>query len=116
MTIQRQDLSFPAYNSQVINLTLKDGDVAVDLTGKSVLFKMSPQIGGDALIQKNEGAGVTIPVPANGQIAVAIGPGDIPDGGVYWFTVDVRVGNPVTSQTRYYEGRVVVTPSPAPQA
>ncbi len=116
MTIQRLDLSFPAYNSQAIALTLKDGDAAVNLTGKSVLFKLAPQIGGDASLQKNEGAGVTIVNPVSGQILVVIGPTDIPDGGVFWYTVDVREGNPVTVQTRYYEGRIVVTPSPAPQA
>ncbi len=117
MTVQRQDLSFPAYNSQIIALVLKDGDNPVNLTGKSVLFKLSPQIGGDAIVQKNEGAGVVIVAPAtNGQITVSIGPTDIPDSGVFWYTVDVREGNPVTSQTRYYEGRIVVTPSPAPQA
>lgn len=116
MTIQTLDLAFPALTSQNIPLALKNGDVPVNLTGKSVLFKAAPQPSSEAVVQKSENSGISIPIPTNGVIGISIGVSDFQEGGVFFWTVDVQEGNPVNQRTRYYQGRIVISPSPAPQA
>ncbi len=114
MTIQRLDIALPALNSQTINLVLMNGGVPLNLTGFGVTFRAGPQPTAPATVQKTVGTGVTITNAAGGQIAIAISPTDFPDSGVQFWSVDVtQGGNPPTLQQRYYEGRIMVTPSPA---
>lgn len=115
MTIQRLDLAIPALNSQTINLVLMDNGLPFNLTGFGVTFKAGPQPSVAATVQKTVGAGIAITNAAQGQIAISIGPADFPDSGVQFWTVDATQGGvPPTLQQRFFQGRIVITPSPAP--
>lgn len=115
MTIQRLDLAIPALNSQTVNLVLMDNGVPFNLTGFGVTFKAGPQPTTPATVLKTVGAGVTVTNAAGGAVSVAVSPTDFPDSGVQFWSLDVTQGGvPPTLQQRFFEGRIVITPSPAP--
>lgn len=92
--------------------TIADANGApVNLTGAAVRFRLASMTSTVSLIEKTQAAGITIPVPANGQISVAISDTDVPDSGLYNYAVDVT---PSGGQvTRYFEGRFVMRAGPA---
>lgn len=119
MSIARQDFGLRAYTSKVIVFTITSGGLPLDLTGWSLLWKMSPQPAGAATLQKNSGpgGGITITNAAQGQAQLQIDGGtngDVQDSGLYWHTLD---GTPPAGQpVDLLEGRVIVDPSPIPSS
>lgn len=119
MSVTRQDFGLRAYTGKTVNFTLTSAGVPINLTGWTLLWKMSPQAAGAATLQKNSsgGGGITIINAALGQAQLQINGGtngDVQDSGLYWHTLD---GTPPAGQpVALLEGRVIVDPAPIPSS
>jgi hypothetical protein len=111
MSDKRQDFEMDAGMSKDVYFNLLDGDTPLDLTGATLRWRMGPQAGGAATLQKTSPNGVMINGdPKNGNVWLKISDGDIPQSGLYWHNLEVTLAqrsNVVAS------GRVVVSPAVA---